>query len=138
MSGQEKSKSFLKEYKIPIITAGVIFILGGTTVGASNSAGPGDLLYPVDLKLEAIQGSWINNSQGKLDFTKAVLEERKEEKNKIKGDEVKEKELDEKIEEAEDEIEEIEAAEAPETPESKEDSKKIESNEGTESNNTTE
>jgi len=140
MSSQENPKSFLREYKIPIVTAGVIFVLGATTVGASNIAVPGDLLYPVDLKLEEIQGNRINDPQKKLDFKKNVLEERKGEKDEVEGDD--EEELDEKIEDLEDEIEndeeELEAPEAPESPESpesQEDNEKTESNGSGESNN---
>lgn len=74
---------------------GLAFI-GGGTVLASNSAKPGDLLYPVDIATERVLLSMTKNEQRRLEMNMNFYDERLDEVEKIRRT-VKEGEDSEKV-----------------------------------------
>ncbi|KKR05809.1 MAG: hypothetical protein UT34_C0002G0316 [candidate division WS6 bacterium GW2011_GWF2_39_15] len=69
------------------IVTGIVALLGvGGTAVASNSAVPGDFLYPVDTLVENVQRSLIFDAVNESEFELKVLDERVEELKKLSVD----------------------------------------------------
>lgn len=69
------------------LIAGIVAILGvGGTVVASDSANPGDFLYPVDTLVENVQRSLITNPVKETELELKLLDERVEELKNLSED----------------------------------------------------
>lgn len=81
-------KNVLHKIMNPMIILLVLLLGGGGTALASNSARPGDILFPIDRSIENLQLKLASSEEEKTQLTKKFTEERLQELREIIDEEV--------------------------------------------------
>lgn len=84
----KKEKVQVKNNPVLVVLLSIVILLAlGTTASyAADSAGPGDLLYPIDLLAEDVQSALTISDEKKIELEIEILKERVEELEALEDD----------------------------------------------------